>query len=31
VEVPGRSREEIEESIPEGYVTELKTGDRWPY
>ncbi len=31
VEVPGRSREEIEESIPEGYVTELKTGGRWPY
>ena len=30
-EVSGRSREEIEASIPEGYVTELKTGGRWPY
>ncbi|MFB6234449.1 MAG: M28 family peptidase [Halopenitus sp.] len=31
VETPHRSREEIKEAIPEGYVQELKTGGRWPY
>jgi Predicted aminopeptidases len=31
VTVSGRSRREIETSVPEGYVTELKTGGRWPY
>ncbi|GAB3412816.1 M28 family metallopeptidase [Haloparvum alkalitolerans] len=29
--VPHKSRAAIRESIDEGYVTELKTGGRWPY
>jgi len=30
-EVTHRSRSAIRESIADGYVTELKTGGRWPY
>ena len=29
--VTHRSREEIRDAIPDGYVQELKTGGRWPY
>ena len=31
VRVDSKSRAEIRERIDEGYVQELKTGDRWPY
>ncbi len=31
VTVESKSREEIRESIDDGYVQELKTGGRWPY
>jgi aminopeptidase YwaD len=29
--IPSKSRETIRENIDDGYVTELKTGGRWPY
>ncbi|WP_224268042.1 M28 family peptidase [Haloprofundus salinisoli] len=31
VETPHKTRDEIRDSIDEGYVTELKMGGRWPY
>ena len=30
-EIPQKSREEIRDTIDEGYVEELKRGGRWPY
>ncbi|WP_276299002.1 M28 family peptidase [Halorussus lipolyticus] len=30
-EIPHKSREEIRDTIDEGYVQELKRGGRWPY
>jgi Zn-dependent M28 family amino/carboxypeptidase len=30
-EIPQKSREEIRDTIDEGYVQELKRGGRWPY
>lgn len=30
-EIPHKSREEIRDTIDEGYVEELKRGGRWPY